>query len=171
MVITMSSKLKIRSAIQADLNTIVDLYNDYITDTPITFDLQPFTLDQRQAWFDQYRLSGLYRLFVAELGGQVVGYASSSEFNSKAAYASSIEVSVYLHQSATGKGIGAELYKALFDALKEEPIHRAYALITQPNPASNALHINFGFQQIGLLNEVGWKFEQFWDVAWYEKEL
>ncbi len=167
----MRSTLKIRPAIQADLKPIVDLYNDYIIDTPITFDLHPYTVNQRQAWFDQHRSSGLYRLLVAVLDGQVVGYASSSEFNPKAAYASSIEASVYLHQSVTGQGVGAELYRALFDALKDEPIHRAYALITQPNPASNALHKAFGFERIGLLSEVGWKFEQFWDVEWFEKRL
>jgi len=99
----------------------------------------------------------------------VAGYASSSRYRIKPAYETSIETSIYLAPEATGKGIGTKLYAALFDALRGEDVHRAYAGISLPNPASIALYEKFGFKRAGLYTEQGRKFGRYWDVAWYEK--
>jgi len=101
----------------------------------------------------------------------VVGYVTSSRLRPKAAYATSIETSIYLAPEATGRGLGSELYAALFAAVAEEDLHRAYAGITLPNPASLALHRLCGFRSIGIYREVGRKFGKYWDVEWYEKPL
>jgi phosphinothricin acetyltransferase len=97
-----------------------------------------------------------------------VGYACSSRFRPKPAYDTSIEVTVYLHPKATGSGIGTALYERLFAELKDEPLHRAYAVIAVPNPASVALHRKFGFAEVGTLTQAGRKFDQWWDVLWME---
>ena len=85
------------------------------------------------------------------------------------AYATSVETSVYVHVDALGQRIGTRLYTALFAALTEEQVHRAYAQVTLPNPASVALHRRFGFHEIGLQSEVGYKFGRYWSVQLFEK--
>jgi phosphinothricin acetyltransferase len=78
---------------------------------------------------------------------------------------------VYLDPNVFRMGIGTALYEVLFDALTDEDVHRAYAGITVPNPASFALHERFGFRQVGYYTEQGRKFDRYWDVAWFEKAL
>ncbi|MEU5209556.1 N-acetyltransferase family protein [Streptomyces sp. NPDC020742] len=101
----------------------------------------------------------------------LLGYATSSAFRPKAAYGPSVEVTVYCTPQATGRGVGTLLYTALFEALADEDVHRAYAGITQPNEASVRLHTRFGFRHLGTFTEVGRKFGRYWDVAWYQKDL
>ena len=82
-----------------------------------------------------------------------------------------METSAYLAPELVGKGAGSRLYKALFDSLEGEDVHRAYGGIALPNPASIALHEKFGFKRVALFTEQGRKFGRYWDVAWYEKPL
>ena len=89
-----------------------------------------------------------------------MGYATSSPFRAKASYSTSVEVSVYLSQEAIGKGLGSRLYTSLFDSLKEEDVHRAYAGIALPNASSIVIHEKFGFRSIGVYREVGRKFDR-----------
>ncbi|MGW1978709.1 N-acetyltransferase family protein [Streptomyces sp. NPDC001889] len=103
--------------------------------------------------------------------GGLLGYATSSPLRPKAAYDTSVEVSVYCAPEAAGLGVGTLLYKSLFEALEGEDLHRAYAGITQPNEASTRLHTRFGFRPVGTYREVGRKFGRYWDITWYEKEL
>jgi phosphinothricin acetyltransferase len=161
----------IRPARPTDLVDLTELYNHYIRETPITFDLVPFTLEQRRTWLEGFADAGRHRLFVAEAGGRAVGFASSHQFRVKAAYDTSVETSVYLAPGHTGRGLGARLYQALFDALRGENVNRALAGITLPNPASIALHRRFGFESVGVFSEVGYKFERFWDVEWFQKPV
>src|SRR5690348_6104384 len=142
----------------------------YVTTTHITFDLEPVTMDGRREWFSHYQASGRHRLLVAVASHrQVIGYASSSSFRAKPGYDTSVETSIYLVPEATGLGVGTRLYQGLFDSLAGEDVHRAYAGIALPNPASIALHERFGFKRVALFTEQGRKFERYWDVAWYEK--
>src|SRR5206468_12363985 len=104
-------------------------------------------------------------------GDRVIGYASSSPVRPRRAYETSIETTCYVAHDALGRGIGSELYAALFDAIAGEDLHRAYAGITMPTPASAALHVRFGFRRAGLYTQQGRKFDRYWDVAWFEKPL
>jgi phosphinothricin acetyltransferase len=80
-----------------------------------------------------------------------------------------IHTPVTFNSQALGKGIGSLLYGALFEALREEDIHRFVAGYTLPNPASAALHARFGFKAVGIFPEVGRKFGCYWEVAWSER--
>lgn len=163
---------KIRNFCAQDIQDLTQLYNQFILTTPTTFDLEPYSIEQRRdRWLTHYAQTGRYRLFVAEYGQQVIGYASSSPFNVKAAYQTSVETSIYIDPTFHGKGVGSLLYTGLFAALSAEDVHRAYAGITVPNQGSIALHQKFGFEQVGIFREVGRKFDRYWDVAWYEKKL
>ena len=162
----------IRNAQDGDLVALVDIYNHYVEHTAVTFHTQPFTAPERIAWFTSFSEDGPYRLLVAELGGKIVGYASSSRFKARAAYDTSVETTIYLAPDAAGQGVGAELYGALMEQLvADRRLHRAYGGIALPNDASIALHEKLGFCKVGTYREVGNKFDQYWDVAWYEKDL
>lgn len=161
----------IRRVEQGDLPALLDIYNHYIVNTPVTFDLEPRTLAQRQEWLDQFAPVGKYQCFVAARARRAIGWVCSAKFKEKEAYATSIETSIYVAPGEGGKGLGRRLYDTLFDALKGEDIHRAFGGVTQPNEASVALHKSVGFEHIGTYREIGRKFGRFWDVALYLKPM
>ncbi|ARF55781.1 GNAT family N-acetyltransferase [Streptomyces gilvosporeus] len=187
-----SGDVQVRAGVEADLTALTELYNHYIRETSITFDTEPFTPDQRRPWLLSHPKDGPHRLLVAQetgavgspgaaratgepagapAAGALLGYATSSPFRPKAAYAPSVEVTVYCAPHATGRGIGSLLYGALFEALATEDVHRAFAGVAQPNAASHRLHTRFSFRHVGTYTEVGRKFGRYWDVAWYQKDL
>lgn len=161
----------IRPALADDLGSLNDLYNHYVRETPITFDIEPITMDQRRAWFGHYDVVGRHRLLVAVEDDRVLGYATSSPWHTRRAYETSVETSIYLAPDATGRGIGTALYGRLFEELAGEDVNRAYGGLTIPNPASIALHEHFGFERVAYFTEQGRKFGRYWDVAMYEKPL
>ncbi|MCT9144808.1 MULTISPECIES: GNAT family N-acetyltransferase [Streptomyces] len=167
------TEVQVRPGVEADLEALTALYNHYIRETAITFDTAIFTPEERRPWLLSHPVDGPHRLMVATgtNSQEILGYATSSPFRQKPAYATSVETTVYVAPHAGRLGIGTLLYEALFEALSGEDLHRAYAGITQPNEASGRLHERFGFQYVGTYREVGRKFGRYWDVAWYEKPL
>ena len=163
--------IAIRRAEQGDLPALLDIYNYYVLGTPVTFDIEPRTLGQRQEWFDQFADSGRYQCFVPVRDGKAIGWVCSVKFKEKAAYETTIETSIYLAPDATGMGLGRRLYRTLFDALVGEDIHRMFAGVTIPNDASVALHESMGFGLVGTYPEVGRKFGKFWDTALFIRDF
>ena len=161
----------VRAGTAADLPALTEIYNHYVAASHATFDLTPFSTRERAAWLEHYSATGRHRLLVATEGDEVVGYATSSRFRDKAAYATSVETTVYCHPGAVGRGAGRALYAELFERLAEEDVHRAYAGIALPNDASLALHRSFGFSDVGTFREVGRKFDRWWDVLWLERAV
>jgi phosphinothricin acetyltransferase len=165
------SGIIIRHAEARDLPSLLAIYNHYVADTHITFDIEPRTPDQRRAWLDGFAAAGRHQCFVAVADGEAVGWACSGKFKEKAAYDTSVETSVYVAPGHERKGLGRRLYQTLFDALAKEDVHRAFGGIALPNEASIGLHLAMGFHHIGTYPEVGRKFGKFWDVAWFAKPL
>ncbi|MFD9316985.1 GNAT family N-acetyltransferase [Streptomyces sp. NPDC060053] len=172
--------VQVRPGVEDDLDALTSLYNHYVRETPITFDTVAFSPEERRPWLLSHPEDGPHRLMVAteadsqgaqRTSQEILGYATSSAYRPKAAYSTSVEVTVYVAPHAGRRGIGTLLYTALFEALAGEDLHRAYAGIAQPNEASARLHERFGFRHVGTYREVGRKFDRYWDVAWYEKEL
>jgi phosphinothricin acetyltransferase len=161
----------IRRATLADLPALLDIYNHYVLNTPVTFDVEPRTLDQRRDWFGQFSDAGRYQCFVPVRDDRAIGWVCSARFKEKEAYATTIETSIYLATDATGMGLGRKLYETLFDAISGEDIHRIFAGATLPNAASVNLHRAMGFRQVGVQPEVGRKFGKFWDVALLFKDM
>jgi phosphinothricin acetyltransferase len=159
----------VRPAARGDLARLTEIYNHYVVNTPITFDIETYTVERRESWFNQFGERGRHRLMVAEENGLVLGYAGTMGFRPKAAYDTTVELTIYCAQEAIGKKVGSRLYSALFEALKKEDINRYVAGYTLPNAASAALHERFGFQAVGVYTEVGRKFGRYWDVAWMER--
>ena len=105
---------------------------------------------------------------VIEDEGQVVGYAYASRWKSRCAYRYSVETTVYLSAAATGKGFGSLLYEHLIADLRQHSIHSLIGGIALPNTASVSLHEKFGFEKVAHFKEVGWKFNQWIDVGYWE---
>jgi phosphinothricin acetyltransferase len=167
----MTDPIQIRRVGQGDLPALLEIYNYYVLNTAVTFDIEPRTLEQRQAWFEGFGSNGRYQCFVAVKGGLPVGWASSHRYHERAAYDATVMSSIYLAPDACGRGLGKRLYATLFDALGVEDIHRLFGGISLPNEASVQLHQAFGFEQVGVYREVGRKFGRFWDVAAYLKPM
>jgi len=164
------SGIRIRPAIRADLPRLTDIYNYYVVNTPVTFDAEPYTVERRQVWFEQFGTSGRHRLLVAEEDQRVVGYAGAMRFRPKAGYDTTVETTIYCATEAVGKGVGKRLYTALFEALRGEDIHRYVAGYALPNSATAGLHERFGFKVVGVFTENGRKFGRYWDVCWTERQ-
>jgi phosphinothricin acetyltransferase len=164
-----TTDIKIRPATSLDLPRLTEIYNHYVINTPVTFDIQPYLAENRATWFSQFSTAGRHRLLVAVENGVIVGYTGTTKFRPKAAYDTTVETTIYCAPGSEGKRIGSRLYAALFEAIAQEDVQRIVAGYTLPNPASAALHQRFGFKRVGIFSEVGRKFGRYWDVAWSER--
>jgi phosphinothricin acetyltransferase len=162
------AELTVRAIAVEDLDAVNDIYNFWIRTSAANFYTDDISREIRREWFAQ--LDGArYRAFVALDGDRVVGFAYTGKVRPRAAYDTSVEVTVYVEDAVMRRGVGKALYDALFAALRDEDIHRMYAVIALPNDASVALHERFGFRLAGLFSEQGRKFGRYWDVGWYER--
>jgi phosphinothricin acetyltransferase len=167
----MTSETTLRAATLDDLPRLTDIYNHYVVETSTTFDTTPFTVEQRQGWFDKYGEMGRHRLIVAECGGVVAGYTASSPFSDRAAYDTTVEATILCAPEFVGRGVGRLLYASLFEELATEDVQSAIARVTLPNRGSHEIHLYFGFKEIGVMREAGRKFGKYWDVGLYQKMM
>jgi phosphinothricin acetyltransferase len=155
-----------------DLPQLTEIYNYYVVNAHTTFDVRPFSVEQRVTWFHDHSDGRRHRLLVAQdEHGHILGYTGTGPFRPKEAYETTVEVTIACRPDAIGKRIGSQLYAELFPLLAGEDVHSIVAGIAQPNPASNALHERFGFTKIGTFPEVGRKFGKYWDVLWVARSL
>jgi len=154
------------------VESIAAIYADVVRESPATFDIEPPGMDRWREQLDSVDPARGHHLLVA-LGDddRVLGYAKSGTFMSRAAYNSTCLVSVYVAADARGRGVGTELYARLFELLDSSPLLLATAGITEPNEASTALHLAFGFERVGTFTDVGVKFDRRWSVTWYQRPL
>jgi phosphinothricin acetyltransferase len=162
--------IEIRRARPADAAAINAVYNPFVRESAATFDTNEIGEPERRRWLEDLGRSACTPVFVAE-DRVVCGFANAAAFDPRGAYATSVKVSVFVAPERWNSGIGRRLYGALFEAIARTDLHRAYALIVAPNPASVALHERFGFRHVATLSEVGRKLGRFHDVMWFEKRL
>ncbi|MGB9205128.1 MAG: N-acetyltransferase family protein [Terriglobales bacterium] len=162
-------EFRIRPAVRGDLPRLTEIYNYYVVNTPVTFDIEPYTVERREAWFAQFGATGRYRLIVAEENGLVMGYAGTTRFRPKAAYETTVETTVYCAQEAVGKGMGRRLYAELFAVLKGEDIHRFVGGICVAECGDRGSAPAIWIQSGGVFRENGRKFGKYWDVCWVER--
>lgn len=157
----------LRPAIITDAAAIAEIYNHYVLHTIITFEEDAVSEAEMAGRITEVTGAGL-PWFVWEEAGRVLGYAYAGKWKSRCAYRYAVESSIYLSQDATGRGLGTKLYVALIDALRTKKIHSIIGGIALPNPASVGISEKLGFQKIGHFKEVGWKFEKWIDVGYWE---
>ena len=156
----------IRKAETVDAKTICGIYNHYVENTIITFEEQPVTVADMANRIREVTASFPWLVF--ERNREVVGFAYASRWKSRCAYRYSVESTVYLAPEVTGLGIGRKLYHELISTLRDRAIHSVIGGIALPNPASVALHEKMGFEKVAHFAEVGWKFNQWIDVGYWE---
>ena len=158
--------ISIRYAVREDLQKLLDIYNDAIVHSAATFDLATQSIDEREGWFAQF--GERYPLIVAEREGNVAGYCCLTAFRSKPAYDRTAELSIYLDKDCRGSGIGTALMERIIDIARERRFHVIIAAITGGNETSVRLHRKFGFVPIGVFHEVGYKFDAWQDVHFFQ---
>lgn len=160
---------KIRLANEADSASILQIYAPFITDTVITFEYEVPSIEEFRKRISSVQKK--YPWLVCEINGKIVGYAYASPFHERAAYDWSVDFSIYINPEYHGKKIGKALYFALLELLKMQGYYNAYALVTMPNIKSESIHESFGFRSVGICENVGYKFEKWRDVKWFELEI
>jgi L-amino acid N-acyltransferase YncA len=166
----MPSEFATREATENDLDAIAAIYSHEVEHSIATFDLEP---PDRQYWLDKLAGDhpGDHLLVAVDEDDTVVGYAYSWSYRPRPAYSLTRETSIYLDSKVRGKGVGKILYPALLQTMAISGVHTAVALVALPNPGSQALHEACGFELVGTMREVGYKFDQWISVAWYQKML
>ena len=159
----------IRPATEADVPAITDIYNYEVLNGWATFDIEPKTLDDRIAWFRETKSP--HTIIVAAEDGEVVAWGCLRPFRAKVAYRFTAEDSVYVHQDHRGHGYGRLVLASLVEMAREGGFHSIIAGIAEGNPVSDRLHESFGFEVVGTEREVGYKFERWLDVTWWQLML
>lgn len=160
----------IRPALACDADAIARIYNHYTLNTTISFEEVEVSAQEMAARIEELAAASLPWL-VAEQDGRVVGYAYASKWKGRCAYRFSVESTVYLDPAHTGRGLGSTLYEALFAALRDKGMHVVIGGIALPNPASVALHEKLGLQKVAHFKEVGFKFDRWIDVGYWQVSL
>ena len=161
--------MRIRPATVQDAGRCAEIYAPFVTDSWISFETTPPDEAEMSRRIEQALAS--YIWLIAEVEGDVAGYAYGSRHRSRQAYQSSCDVAVYVDAQLIGKGIGSALYESLLPTLKAKKFHAAFAGIALPNEASIGLHQSQGFASIGTYREVGWKMGAWRDVLWMQRIL
>jgi L-amino acid N-acyltransferase YncA len=163
------SPSSIRLATERDAGQVAAIYAPNVTDTIISFELEPPSADEMRRRIEV--TLERYPWLVCERSGRVLGYAYAGAHGSRAAYRWSVDVSVYVHEEARRTGVGRALYASLIAALSLQGFYNAYAGATLPNPASVGLHESVGFRRVGVYRGVGYKLGAWHDVVWWHLPL
>jgi L-amino acid N-acyltransferase YncA len=159
---------QIREARSDDADAIARIYNHYIAHTVVTFEEALVSTEELTQRIEKVQTASLPWL-VVEQERDVVGYAYAGPWHARCAYRFSAEVTVYLAPDHVGRGLGALLYGALLPMLRARGFHSVIAGIALPNPASIALHEKFGLHKAAHYEEVGYKFNRWIDVGYWQK--
>lgn len=165
----MSQTFSIRTVAQEDAAAITAIYNYFIRETTITFELlelETTTMAERI-----HKISSRFPYLVAVDNNKLLGYAYANTWKTREAYNQTVETSIYLAPEEQRKGVGTVLYKQLLKELKHKNFQLAIGGITLPNESSIKLHENLGFTYVGKFTRVGYKFNKWLDVGYWESNL
>lgn len=172
----MKSEVKLRVATVSDAAELLKIYAPYVTDTAITFEYDVPTLEDFKGRI-AHTLEK-YPYFVAELNGEIVGYAYASAFHPRAAYSWAAETSIYVRRDMKRMGLGRTLYDALETALKAQGVLNLNACIACPDVDDEYLtrnsisfHAHLGYSMVGEFHNCGYKFGRWYNMVWMEKML
>lgn len=161
--------LHLRPATTADAEALLAIYRPYIEETAITFEEEVPAVADFAARIE--RCLQRYPWLVAEVDGQVAGYAYAAAYHERAAYQWACTASIYLSPRFQGKGVARPLYDALFALLRAQGYRSVFALITQPNEPSVRLHERCGFRYFTTFEHIGYKLGAWQRVGWWRLEL
>lgn len=160
----------IRPVKRQDAQDLVDIYNHYVKNTVVTFEEDCIDSNEMAKRIDKVTDLNLPWLVIEE-NDILLGYAYATPWKARSAYRFSVEATVYLAPKEQGKGLGTQVYRALFTELKQKSIHSVMGGITLPNPASIALHEKLGMHKVAHFHQVGRKFDQWLDTGYWQLTL
>ena len=168
--VAVPADILIREAAESDADAIAEIYGHHVLNGTASYDLDPPRADFHR---DKIRwiLGAGWPFLVAEVEGQVAGYAYVSQFRDRAAYRFTAEDSIYVHPHQMGRGIGRSLLGTLIKRSAQYGFRTIIAVIGGAEPASTALHVKCGFREVGRLKGVGWKKERWLDSVYMQLEL
>jgi phosphinothricin acetyltransferase len=169
-VIRVGDRPTIRAATVADAAAVAAIYDHYIAHSIATFEEEPVPASEIATRIRNTMATSLPWL-IAEREGEVVAYAYARPWRERRAYRFSAEITVYAAPTSTGHGIGSSLYERLLPLLRSQGIHAVVGVIALPNEPSVALHEKFGLSKVAHLREVGFKFDRWIDVGYWERIL
>jgi len=161
-----SGALKIRIATADDLVAINDIYNHYVSHSTCTYQEAAEPMESRRQWFDKHGQG--HPVTVAEIDGKVVGWGSLSPYHARSAYRFTVENSVYVHHEFHRRGIGAAILRDLIERARANGHRAIIAGIDGEQLASVGIHEKFGFEKVGHLKRIGFKFGRWLDVIYME---
>jgi len=166
---TVKPVIAARPAEERDLPDIARIYNDAILNTTTTFDTEPKTVEQWREVLNKH--SEAYPLLVATVDGQVLGWAALRPAVDRPAARFTVENAIYVDCASQGRGVGSALLAALVEGARRNGYHAIVAMVVAGNEASVALHRKLGFEEVGLMREIGWKFDRWLDLIVMERLL
>lgn len=161
--------MTIRRCEKKDLEEILDIYNDAVRNTTISFDIKERAMEAQVRWFEEH--GEHYPIYILEENSEVLAWLSLSRWSGRCAYKNTVELSVYVKKGHRGKGIGKKICDYSLEEAKKLEIHTIISLITEENEISINLHKKYGFETVGVLKEVGKKFDQLLNVIIMQKIL
>jgi len=161
--------MEIRRVKDTDVEVITELYNHFIRETLVSFETEPLSVSDMLQRIQSKLLK--YEWLVAYEEETFLGYAYFGEFRGRSAYDGTVESSVYLSDSAIGRGVASKLYAELIRRATAGGFRQMIGVITVPNDKSEALHQRMGFDSVGVLRGVGRKFGQDADIAMWQLAL
>lgn len=164
------TQASIRPVMAEDAHAIASIYNHYVLNSIATFEEQPVVAETMATRMHHTALARMPWL-VAVDGETLLGYAYAGPWKARSAYRHSAEITVYVAPEATGQGVGTRLYEALFAILRDTSIRIVIGGVSLPNAASIALHEHFGMRKVAHFHEVGFKFNRWIDVGYWQMAL
>lgn len=159
----------IRLARAEDLDAVNAIYNHYVRCSTCTYQETPESIAGRREWFAHH--DAAHPVTIAEANGQIVGWGSLSPYHARSAYRYTVEDSVYVDPAFQGCGIGSALLRDMVERARTLGHHVIIAGIDASQTASLGLHAKFGFEQVGYMREVGFKYDRWLDVIYMELRL
>lgn len=152
-------EIKIRPAVFADIDTILEIVNHQILHSTSNYDYEPHDFETQKSWFEEKQASN-QPVIVAEYENGTIGYATYGSFRHKTGYRFTVEHSVYVAEEFLGKGVGKLLLGELIKLAKEQKYHTMIGVIDAENKGSIAFHEKYGFETVGVIKESGYKFDR-----------
>jgi L-amino acid N-acyltransferase YncA len=160
----------IRPANESDVPAILVIYNQIVATSTAIYNDQPVTFEDRLSWF-RSRMSSRYPVIVAEVEDKIAGFASFGDFRSWPGYRFSVEHTVHIDHAHRGRGIGKQLLLALIPIARQLGKHAMVGAVDAENPISIRLHESLGFERVAHFKQIGYKFDRWLDLIFFEKIL
>jgi len=157
----------IKNAEKKHIEGIREIYNEAILNSTATFDTEIKSYEDRLKWLEDHNKK--YPVVVIDNNDKVLAWGSLNKYSDRKAYDKTCEISIYIHKDFRGQGLGNKIMEDLIGRAKTNGIHAIISRVAGENQASKKLHKKFNFELMGIMKEVGYKFEQYIDINIYEK--